>query len=69
MFLDVYNNNGFRYIRICESYRIEKNGVRVARKRQIMGLLQISEKISLICNSPSRITIQQFVFHRFPSSL
>ena len=42
MFLDIYNNNGFRYIRICESYRIEKNGVRVARKRQIKSIGPVS---------------------------
>lgn len=42
MFIDIYSNNGFRYIRVCESYRIEKNGVRVARKRQIKSIGPVS---------------------------
>ena len=38
MFLDIYSNNGVRYIRISESYRVDKNGVRVARKRTIKAI-------------------------------
>lgn len=43
MFLDIYNNAGARYIRISESYRIEKDGVRVARKRQIKSIGPVSK--------------------------
>ena len=42
MFLDIYNNNGIRFIRISESYRINKNGVRVARKRQVKSIGAVS---------------------------
>ena len=42
MFLDIYNNNGVRFIRISESYRVEKNGVRVARKRQVKSIGAVS---------------------------
>ena len=43
MFLDIYSNNGVRYIRISESYRIDKNGVRVARKRTIKTIGAVSK--------------------------
>jgi hypothetical protein len=43
MFLDIYNNGGVRYIRISESYRVEKNGVKVARKRQIKSIGSVSK--------------------------
>lgn len=42
MFLDIYSNNGIRYIRISESYRIEKNGVRVARKKTVKTIGPVS---------------------------
>ena len=43
MFLDIYSNNGIRHIRISESYRVEKNGVRVARKRTIKNIGAVSK--------------------------
>lgn len=43
MFLDIYNNNGIRHIRISESYRIEKDGKRVARKRTVANIGAVSK--------------------------
>ncbi|MDY3928026.1 MAG: hypothetical protein SOZ34_01530 [Clostridia bacterium] len=42
MYLDLYSKDGHRYIRISESVRVEKNGVRVTRKKVIENVGPVS---------------------------
>ena len=42
MYLDLYSKDGHRYIRISESVRVEKNGVRVTRKKVIKNVGPVS---------------------------
>ena len=42
MYLDLYSKDGHRYIRISESHRVEKNGVRVTRKKVVKNIGPVS---------------------------